>query len=86
MKHALAHTFTCKMPGLIALSTSKAGSNIPIHPARPGPWVFRETIALNQRAIGTVVQDVAVAIANLKARGYHMVHVTMPPVALAISA
>ena len=67
--------FGCSDPNVFGLSLQRGGSNIP-NVAGNRPWSFKEVVPLTERDVAPFASDTVIALANLRARGYHIAHKT----------
>ena len=54
-----------------AFSTQPDGSNVPAY-SSGGHWMRRDAISMTRESIERYVFDAEIAIANLRAKGYHL--------------
>ena len=66
-----AFVFSCADPDVFGLSVQSGGHNIP----RVGhncPWFFKALVSLTGPDLAPYASDTIIALANLRARGYHI--------------
>jgi hypothetical protein len=72
------YVFVCGNPGLIGFSVDKLGANLPLT-STFGPahsWSRAYEMEMTEAAFCTFSIDVAIAIADLTSRGYHVARST----------